>query len=96
MGEDGTERREELNAKMLHNKPLVFPTGRIIIQGKKNKKENRTTIQDHALTGKSITPPPAHIPTQTCKHECIHHKHTVQLSNYVNLTPLHITDVISK
>lgn len=32
----GTERSEELNAKMLHNSPLVFPTGRFIIQGKKN------------------------------------------------------------
>lgn len=39
-GEDGTERREEPSAKMLHNKPLVFPTGRIIIQEKKKKKHD--------------------------------------------------------
>lgn len=58
--------------------------------------QKKHTIQDHALTEKSVTPPPAHIPTQTCKYECTYHKHTVKLSNYTNLTPLHVTDVISK
>lgn len=57
-GNCGTERREELNAKMLHNSSLVFPTGGIIIQEK-----HTTTIQYHALTGSSKTPPPAHIPS---------------------------------
>lgn len=39
------------------------------------KKKKKHTIQDHALTEKSVTPPPAHIPTQTCKYECTYHKH---------------------
>lgn len=48
-GNRGTERREELNAKMLHNSSLVFPTGRIIIPEK-----HTTSIQYQ---------PPAHIPS---------------------------------
>lgn len=40
----GTERSEELNAKMLHNSPLVFPTGRFIIQEKKTQHINHHPI----------------------------------------------------
>lgn len=60
-GNCGTERREELNAKMLHNSSLVFPTGGIVIQ------EIHTTIQYHGLTGSSKRPPPAHIPSHNLK-----------------------------
>lgn len=55
-GEDGTERREQLNAKMLHNKPLVSPTGRIIIQGKIIKNH------DHHPRPCPYTPPPLTYP----------------------------------
>lgn len=58
----GTERSEELNAKMLHNSPLVFPTGRFIIQEK--KRNTSTTIRYRLLTGSSERPRSAHIPTQ--------------------------------